>query len=620
MSDSLLENLQQATESFRLEQEVRLEQFLAHVERLCAKQQKAFEEARDARTSFTSSVNESRDDNPHVVDAPPTRAQTTYMFDTEHRALLQEDDDSFDPDAIDFWASDSDSSGDLCIQPEARTTVTGTNQREIQNKYASTEPFNNESTGTFCQRLVNTRRLHFDSLRRLVKHNYFVLCVSIMIVVNGAYIGIVADNNMHAALDHYSVLKKKVSFDVGVPEWTANVDLFFVLFFSIEIILRILAEELVFFFGDDWKWSWMDLILVISSVVEFVIVVDASNVRMLRLLRILRMIRSVRLLRGFQLFSKFRLLALAIQASLVPLTWACVLLLCMLYVASLVFVNGVSDYLMSGESDPEVAGTLSAYFSGVDVTMLTLFMCISGGVNWEVGVGAFMQVHVCYGMIFILFIASMMLAELNIIAGIFVNDAIEMAEQDREFIMHEEAKRNQAFEKELKELFVASDTDKSGTLTVEEFNKAFEDPEMQTRFKQLGVELNDTKTLFEMLDIAPTDVLVIEEFVSMCLHAKTLTRPVDVQSFMQQTRRAELGVKHGLFNIDDKIGQLTDKLDILLPQKTQSARTSVVQSMPLPGRKDSGKSINLSGASSCVVGSLRTALLDKTSATDGGFS
>ena len=193
------------------------------------------------------------------------------------------------------------------------------------------------------------------------------------------------DNNMHAVLDHYSVLKKKVGFDVEVPDWTMHVDLFFVIFFSIEIILRILAEELVFFFGDDWKWSWLDMILVTSSVVELLVVVDASDVRMLRLLRILRMIRSVRLLRGFRLFSKFRLLTLAIQASLVPLTWACVLLLCMLYVASLVFVNGVSGYLMSGESDQEVTGILYSYFSGVDVTMLTLFMCISGGVSWGIG-------------------------------------------------------------------------------------------------------------------------------------------------------------------------------------------------------------------------------------------
>jgi len=615
MSDSLLENLQHATESFRLEQEARLEQFVGQVERLFAKQQKTFEEARDVGASFTSGVNESRDDTPHVVDAPPTHAQTTYVFDTENRALLQED-DAFDPDAIDFWASDSDSSGDLCIQPEERTAVTGTNQREIQNKYASTESFNYEGAETFCQRFVNTRRLHFDSLRRVVQHNYFVICVSTMILANGVYIGIVADNNMHAVLDHYSVLKKKVSFDVAVPDWTTHVDLFFVIFFSIEIILRILAEELVFFFGDDWKWSWLDMILVTSSVVELLIVVDASDVRMLRLLRILRMVRSVRLLRGFRLFSKFRLLTLAIQASLVPLTWACVLLLCMLYVASLVFVNGVSDYLMSGESDQEVTGILYSYFSGVDVTMLTLFMCISGGVSWEMGVGALMQVHVCYGVIFILFIASMMLAALNIIAGIFVNDAIEMAQQDREFIMQEEAKRNQAFEKELKELFVASDADKSGTLTVEEFIQAFEDPEMQHRFKQLGVELNDAKTLFEMLDIAVTDVLVIEEFVSMCLRAKTLTRPVDVQSFMQQTRRAELGVNRGLFNIDDKIGQLTGKLDILLQQKTESATTSAA----LPGHHDSGRSLTASAPSSSVAGSLRTALLQKASSMRKGIS
>ena len=84
MSDPLLENLQHATESFRFDKEARLEQFVGQVERLFAKQQKTFEEARDVGASFTSGVNESRDDTPHVVDAPPTHAQTTYV---ESRAV-----------------------------------------------------------------------------------------------------------------------------------------------------------------------------------------------------------------------------------------------------------------------------------------------------------------------------------------------------------------------------------------------------------------------------------------------------------------------------------------------------------------------------------------------------
>jgi len=319
----------------------------------------------------------------------------------------------------------------------------------------------------------------------------------------------------------------------------------------------------------------------------------------------------LRVLRSFRVFSKFRLLALAIQHSLVPLTWACVLIFALLYVTSLVFMSGVSSYLMSGVINSETTDVLESYFGGLDCTMLTLFMSISGGVSWEVPVSALMQVHVAYGFLFILFIASMMLAALNIIAGIFVNDAIEMAQQDREFILMAEAKRHQAMEKELKELFIASDTDHSGTLTVEEFIQAFDVPEMQARFRNLGVEINDAKSLFEMLDIAVTDLLDIEEFVSMCKQAKTLTRPLDIQSFIQQTRRAEQGVKRGMTNINDQLDKLAGKMDSIL-DKSQSLKSNKSQSGAQPAR------LKVPGRPRTVLhhhsmGSLGTALLEKTS-------
>ena len=101
----------------------------------------------------------------------------------------------------------------------------------------------------------------------------------------------------------------------------------------------------------------MDLLLVASSVVDMIAdkYVSSMNVtfmRLLRLLRILRVLRSMRFLRDLHLLGKLRMILLAIQHSEGILIWACVLILGLLYMASLFFLNGVSDYLMSGASDP----------------------------------------------------------------------------------------------------------------------------------------------------------------------------------------------------------------------------------------------------------------------------
>ena len=123
----------------------------------------------------------------------------------------------------------------------------------------------------------------------------------------------------------------------------------------------------------------MDLLLVTTSTVDMIVETHATSMnvtfmRLLRLLRILRVLRSIRVLRDVHLLGKFRMLLLAIQHSLGPLTWACLLIFGLLYMASLFFLNGVSEYLMSGASHPEIVGVLQSYFGSLDVTLLTLFI------------------------------------------------------------------------------------------------------------------------------------------------------------------------------------------------------------------------------------------------------
>ena len=76
--------------------------------------------------------------------------------------------------------------------------------------------------------------------------------------------------------------------------------------------------------------------------------------------------------------------------------------------------------------------------------------------------------------------------------------------------------------------------------------QAFQNPAVQARFRFLGVELTDAESLFEMLDTADTDEMLIDEFVSVCLRAKTLTRPLDLQSFIQQNRRTDRWLRRAL--------------------------------------------------------------------------
>jgi len=560
------DKLQFALDTFCVEQEKCTEKLREEVEAMFLQQQQNFAGQRPFDESFELSEQSFKIP---VLLSEGEKSQTTYIFDGVNRELpIADDEDSFDPDAMDLGASESSSSSDMSMTTPC-LSGTGTQQRNVQNRFVSTQPREWD-----WDKLVNKRALKFDSLKHFIHHNNFVFAMTLIIILNSGYIGVVAHNNMMTVMHRYDALEKKVRFGVKTPEWDVDLDSVFTLIFTVEIVLRVLGDELAFFFGEDWKWNWMDLVLVATLDYAFIMPGAASQVRVLRLLRVIRTIRSLRLLSQFHMFTKFRLLALAIQHSIVPLTWACILLSGLLYVASMLFLNGAAEYLMSGASDPEVVGVLYSYFGGLDRTILTLFMCISGGVSWEVAVGALMQVHVAYGLLFVLFVAGMMLAALNIIAGIFVNDAIEMAQQDREVMRQAQVVKREEMQKELKDLFMESDQDKSGTLTVQEFVQAFEHPDVEARFRLLGVELSDTKKIFHLLDINEDDELGIGEFVAMIGRARMLTQPLDLQSFMQQNKQIEQGFRRNLLHMSEDLDKLTGKVDTLLMESAKHSASS----------------------------------------------
>ena len=45
----------------------------------------------------------------------------------------------------------------------------------------------------------------------------------------------------------------------------------YTLFFTTELILRIFAKGICIFFSEDWGWMWLDGIIVLTSVFEFIV-------------------------------------------------------------------------------------------------------------------------------------------------------------------------------------------------------------------------------------------------------------------------------------------------------------------------------------------------------------
>ena len=100
---------------------------------------------------------------------------------------------------------------------------------------------------------------------------------------------------------------------------------------------------------------------------------------------------------------KLRFLVLACINSCSALFWALVVLSLLTYIFSVVLVNSLVSHVEEASEDSVIVEEIRTYFSDLPTSMLTLFMSITGGVNWIVVVDIFREVSVFMVLFYLLF-------------------------------------------------------------------------------------------------------------------------------------------------------------------------------------------------------------------------
>merc|ERR1712113_399063 len=107
--------------------------------------------------------------------------------------------------------------------------------------------------------------------------------------------------------------------------------------------------------------------------------------------------------------------------------------------------------------------------------MMSLFMCISNGIDWnELWRNGISKMRIPYQIVFILWMVFMLFAILNIISGMFIERAFRVINSDRDFWIIEEAKEHRMYKDRLLGLFAELDIDEDRGLTWTEFKRHFE--------------------------------------------------------------------------------------------------------------------------------------------------
>jgi len=308
-------------------------------------------------------------------------------------------------------------------------------------------------------------------------------------------------------------------------------------------LLRLRADGVKYFlvYSDNRNWNWFDFALVTMSFFDIISIATnggASTVGMG--LKTIKMLRIVRVVRVFRFFSKLSQLALMIIDSIKSLVWALIMLGIVIYVFAIFFTNLSSDFVKLKNNDTQ-ALVVAEHFGSLWLTLFTLFHSMLNGISWYRIPIALMTIPDWTGPVlafgFMGYLSFTMLAVLNIITGVFVDNAVETARTQREFLVQKEMEVKEQWLKEMRSIFLEMDADGSGTVNKDEILEFVNDDRVHYYLTALGLDVHDTERLFELLDENRDGELDVDEFLAGCLRLKGMARSIDVYSLIHQSRQ-----------------------------------------------------------------------------------
>lgn len=408
--------------------------------------------------------------------------------------------------------------------------------------------------------------------RSMVNSSAFFYFTAFAILANTIYVAIVTNLEIQSAFEEYDSQESVTER----PFWVLALNSVFLAALTFELALRMASNCLGFWVGVDCKLNLCDLVVVVCALLE-VLTIDNPGVSHLRVLRVLRLLQTIRLLRVMRSFHQFRLMILAMLRSLIPLVWVIAFLMLIIFIFAVIFVTGVTSYLDEAPAvdDPTVR-LFRTFFSSVPLAVLTLFMAITGGVNWWEIERAFLEVSLFHAVLLIMYICVMFVAVLNTVTAIFVTDAIDLAAMDKDIWAHTNKERRRALVAELHDLFLKLDDDRSGNITLAEFERFTKRDDVAAMFQALDINIHDSHALFRALDVDDDEELDIDEFVLGCFHVQGGATAVSMHLLMEETRRAMRKSDKLAESLEDHISSTEERLQFTL-MKLENYLAGMVQ-------------------------------------------
>jgi hypothetical protein len=363
-----------------------------------------------------------------------------------------------------------------------------------------------------------------------------------------------------------------------VPWEFRVLEIVFCIIFAIELALRLFVFRLKFLYMPEWKWNLLDIVLVVVQVVEelttlgYVLAgseqssMPKTRINLMRLLRFLRLVRIIRMLRVLRLIGELRTIVFSVLSCLKTFIWTMLLIALVLYIFGVFFTQVVLNHRLEnpGRETMDVFGSnlndrLEHYYGNLAISVLALFMSISGGVDWENMVQPLLQeIHWIYAFLFVSFISFSVFALLNVVTGVFVDSSLRKAKEDKELYMSNH----------IRSMFRKLDVDHSGSVEWSEFEKQLDLPNVIDYFKAIDMDTSEARGLFTLLDYDGSGTIDANEFLTGCLKIRGPAKALDLLTLSRETRKIFQsfishmqgidGMLHGILSLQERQARLQE--------------------------------------------------------------
>jgi len=352
-------------------------------------------------------------------------------------------------------------------------------------------------------------------LARLSSSMTFRWFSMLVIFANAIWLGIETNASMIRALDRQDKLK-----------WWENVDMFFSIYFLVELLIKMIGLRMWFIISpDDRGWNLFDFgLVVIVLITDLTYGVDLNFIRTLRVFRIIRVARVMRVLRVFR---SLRRMMFAIMACLESLMWFFLFLGVVFYMCSIGFLQGAAESLRKNPDNDNLFDGLETWYRDLPCAMFSLLVAITGGYDWLEIRRPLTHVGWIYASAFPAFIMFVNIGVVNVLTGVFMENADEFA--DRDLIIQRESAKVDSFISEMLDLWYEFDGSTSGRITWEQFTAYFSDSSVQAYLAAHNLETSHADMLFKLLDKDRTGDIDLDEFVLGLIRLRGDAKATDVR-------------------------------------------------------------------------------------------